>query len=84
MSAFIIKTTIVEEILASQEANEKFSKLVSKFRKIRLRVSLFKDGSLDFKGRWCRPEGNIGLKDKIMRELHITRYSVHRGGEKMY
>jgi hypothetical protein len=40
-------------------------------------------GVLWYKGRICVP--NIKeLKDKILREVHVSTYSIHLGGNKMY
>ena len=46
-------------------------------------ISIHADGSLRYKGRWCVP--NIpNLKKRILDEAHLTPYSVHPGGDKLY
>ena len=46
--------------------------------------TLFKDGSIHYKGHWCVSSTGGELKDKILREAHSLQYSVHPGGDKMY
>lgn len=41
------------------------------------------DGSLRYKGRWCVPD-IPDLKKRILDEAHMTPYSVHPGGDKLY
>jgi hypothetical protein len=40
-------------------------------------------GMLWYKGRICVPNVKE-LKDKILREIHESTYSIHLGGNKMY
>ncbi|XP_070005198.1 uncharacterized protein [Nicotiana sylvestris] len=42
-----------------------------------------RDGALRYQGRLCVP--NVaGLREKIMNEIHQSRYSIHPGSTKMY
>jgi hypothetical protein len=40
-------------------------------------------GEMWYKGRICVPNVK-GLKDKIFQEAHVSAYSIHLGGNKMY
>ena len=41
------------------------------------------DGSLQYRGRVVVPQ-LIDLREKILREFHCSRFSVHPSGTKMY
>ena len=41
------------------------------------------DGSLRYRGRVVVPQ-STDLREKILREFHYSRFSVHPGGTKMY
>jgi hypothetical protein len=41
------------------------------------------EGVLWYKGKICVPDAKE-LKDKILREVHESAYSIHPGGNKMY
>jgi hypothetical protein len=40
-------------------------------------------GEMWYKGKMCVPNVK-GLKDKIFQEAHVSAYSIHLGGNKMY
>ncbi|XP_057522591.1 uncharacterized protein LOC130802600 [Amaranthus tricolor] len=46
--------------------------------------TIFEDGSIRYKGRWCVPSTCTKLKDKILTEAHSSKYSIYPGGDKMY
>ena len=46
--------------------------------------TIFEDGSIRYKGRWCVPSTYTELKYKILTEAHNSKYSIHPGRDKMY
>ncbi|XP_070040079.1 uncharacterized protein [Nicotiana tomentosiformis] len=46
-------------------------------------VSIGDDGMLRMQGRICVPNV-VGLRELILEEVHISRYSIHPGAAKMY
>jgi hypothetical protein len=79
-----VGSSLLQEIQKGQIEDEKVQEIKRNIKEEKLSIFLKDDeGVLWYKGRICVP--NIKeLKDKILREVHKSAYSIHPGGNKMY
>jgi hypothetical protein len=79
-----VGSNLLQEIRKGQEEDEKIQEIKRNIKDEKSPSFLEdQEGVLWYKGRICVP--NIKeLKDKILREVHESAYSIHLGGNKMY
>lgn len=85
LGAIAIQPSFLDEIRESQGGDDKLEKIKKKIQEGQaLDFKIFDDGSVRFKGRWCVPQNQGDLKQKLMEEAHNSPYSMHPGGDKLY
>jgi hypothetical protein len=79
-----VGSNLLQEIRKGQEEDEKIQEIKRNIKDEKSPSFLEdQEGVLWYNGRICVP--NIKeLKDKILREVHESAYSIHLGGNKMY
>jgi hypothetical protein len=79
-----VGSNILQEIRKGQVEDEKIYEIKRNIKEEKY-PSFWEDveGVLWYKGRICVPSIKE-LKDKILREVHESPYSIHPGGNKMY
>jgi ribonuclease HI len=79
-----VGSSLLQEIQRGQLEDEKVQEIKRNIKEEKS-PSFSKDdeGVLWYKGRICVPNVKE-LKDKILREAHVSAYSIHPGGNKMY
>jgi hypothetical protein len=79
-----VGSNLLQEIWKGQVEDEKIQEIKHNIKKERSPgFSEDEEGVLWYKGRICVPNVKE-LKDKILREVHESAYSIHPGGSKMY
>jgi hypothetical protein len=79
-----VDSALLQDIQKEQVEDEKIQEIKCNIKEEKSPRFIEDDqGVLWYKGRICVP--NIKeLKDKILREAHVSAYSIHPGGNKMY
>lgn len=78
------ESSLVAEVKARQYEDPTLVRLREGIQQCK--ITAFKiggDGTLRYQGRLCVPSV-AGLREKIMIEIHQSRYSIHPGSTKMY
>jgi hypothetical protein len=79
-----VGSSLLQEIRKGQVEDEKIQEIKRNIKEEKsLGFSEDEQGVLWYKGRICVPNVNE-LKDKILHEAHVSAYSIHPGGNKMY
>jgi hypothetical protein len=79
-----VGSSIIQEIRRGQLEDEKIQGIKCNIKGEKLPgFSEDDEGVLWYKGRICMPNVK-GLKDKILHEAHMSTYSIHPRGNKMY
>ena len=84
LMVFQIQPTLMEEIREAQREDPRLLKFREQVEAgLRSDACIHTDGgALYFRGRICIPQGEI--RQRILAEAHISAYSIHPGGTKMY
>jgi hypothetical protein len=79
-----VGSSLLQEIRRGQLEDEKVQEIKRNIKEENLPGFLKDDeGVLWYKGRICVPNVKE-LKDKLLREVHESAYSIHPGGNEMY
>jgi hypothetical protein len=79
-----VGSNLLQEIQKGQVEDEKIQEIMRNIKEEKSSgFSEDKEGVLWYKGRICVPKVKE-LKDKILREVHESTYSIHPLGNKMY
>jgi hypothetical protein len=79
-----VGSSLLQEIRKGQVEDEKIQEIKRNIKEEKsLGFSEDEQGVSWYKGRICVPNVNE-LKDKILHEAHVSAYSIHPGGNKMY
>jgi hypothetical protein len=79
-----VGSNLLQEIRKGQVEDEKIQDIKCNIKEEKSpSFSKDEEGVLWYKGRICVPSIKE-LKDKILREVHESAYSIHPGGNKMY
>jgi hypothetical protein len=79
-----VGSILLQEIQKGELEDEKIQQIMCNIKEQKSLVfSEDEEGVLWYKGRICVPSIKE-LKDKILREVHESSYSIHPGGNKMY
>jgi hypothetical protein len=79
-----VGSNLLQEIQKGQAEDEKIQEIRCNIKEEKSPGFLEdEEGVLWYKGRICVPNVKM-LKDKILREVHESAYSIHSGGNKMY
>ena len=78
------ESSLVAEVKARQYEDPILVRLRESIQQCKsMAFGIGKDGALRYQSRLCVP--NVaGLREKIMNEIHQSRYSIHPGSTKMY
>ena len=78
------ESSLVAEVKARQYEDPILVRLRESIQQCKsMAFEIGRDGALRYQGRLCVP--NVaGLREKIMIEIHQSRYSIHPGSTKMY
>lgn len=84
IAALMIRPTLRDRIRVAQDGDSFLQKIKSEVgTSKRNDLKLGSDKALLFKGRLCVPKDE-GLRKEILEEAHLTPYTAHPGGTKMY
>ncbi|XP_057543871.1 uncharacterized protein LOC130823263 [Amaranthus tricolor] len=76
LAALSIRPSIFEEIFTNQVSDSLLEKTREQVKERKAEgFTIFEDGRVRYKGRWCVPSTCTELKDKILTEAHISKYS---------
>ena len=79
-----IESRLRQMIKEAQKRDEKLSNILERVQRGNDREYMIaNDGALYYKDRLCVPDSN-DLKRSVMDEAHLTKYTMHPGGNKMY
>ena len=79
-----IESRLRQMIKEAQKRDEKLSNIVERVQRGNGKeYMLANDGALYYRDRLCVPDSN-DLKRSVMDEAHLTKYTMHAGGNKMY
>ena len=78
LAVLSIRPSIFEEFFTNQVSDSLLEKTREQVKEGKAEgFTIFEDGSIRYKGRWCVPSTFTELKDKILTEAHSSKYSVH-------
>lgn len=84
IAALTVRPTLRDRIRVAQDGDPFLQKIKSEVGTSKRKdFELDSDKALLFKGRLCVPKDE-GLRKEILEEAHLTPYTAHPGGTKMY